>query len=154
MNSDSPLEGLPGVDPAGRSRPRIRSLMVGIAVLAVGLGWLAEVVRNDRSLRADQAVFASWLAEVERAHAPILATANVSARSSSNLLEMGRRCDGVFQTKAGQPIQIQADLRIGPLSSVRRVTIHANGRVVTWPFEDIERGRTLDLEAEFPGAFR
>ena len=154
MNSDSPPEGPAGVVPLGRSRPRIKSLMVGIAVLAVGLGWLAEVVRNDRLLRSDQAVFASWVAEVERAHAPMLATANFSARSSSNLLEMGRRCDGLFQTRAGKPIQIQADLRIGPLSSVRRVTIHADNRVVTWPFEDIERGRKLDLKAEFPGAFR
>ena len=154
MNSDSPVEGPAGVVPLGRSRLRIKSLMVWIAVLAVGLGWVLETARNDRSLRSDQAVFASWVAEVEKAHASSLKTSDLSAKSSSNFFEMGRRCDGVFQTKAGKPIQIQADLRIGPLSSTRRVTFHSTGRAVTWPFEDIERGRKVDLRAEFPEAFR
>jgi hypothetical protein len=67
---------------------------------------------------------------------------------------MDLSCDSVFQTQAGKTIQIQADLRIGPFSSVRRVTFETPGRTVTWPFEDIERGRKVDLRAEFPEAFR
>jgi hypothetical protein len=154
MNPDSPVGEPAGVVPLGRSRLRIKSLMIWIAVLALGLGWVVQVARNDQILRSDQAVFVSWVAEVEKAHAPLLKTSNLSGKSSSNLFEMGRSCDSDFQTLAGKPIQIQADLHIGPLSSVRRVTFHSTGRTVTWPFEDIERGRKVDLRAEFPEAFR
>jgi hypothetical protein len=154
MNPDSPVEGPAGVVPLSQSRLRIKSLMIWIAVLAVGLGWVVQVARNDRILRSDQAVFMSWVADVEKAHAASLITSELSGKSSSNLFEMGRRCDSVFRTQAGKPIQIRADLRIGPLSSVRRVTIETPGRTVTWPFEDIERGRKVDLRAEFPEAFR
>jgi hypothetical protein len=73
---------------------------------------------------------------------------------SSNFFEMNRRCNYQFQVTAGRVITLRAALRSGPFWVDRRLTFESSDRSVTWPFEDVERGRRIDLKAEFPEAFR
>jgi len=126
--------------------------MVWIVLLAVGLGWALQIVRSDRTLRTDEAIFTSCIAESGKLNAS-LKSFGPSVHSRSNFFELSRRCDYVFQTPTGKPISIKAELRYGPFLSVREVIIEASGRAVTWPLEDIERGRKIELRAEFPEAF-
>jgi hypothetical protein len=139
--------------PAGKRRFRIKSLMVWVALIAAGLGWVLHTERTGRALRADAAVFASWIGEFQSAH-PTLKLLGTSVKSSSSFLEMGRRCYYEFLAPAGRRITVTADLRSGPFHTNRQVTFESAGREETWPFEDIERGRKVDPTAEFPGAPR
>jgi hypothetical protein len=153
MNPDLPVEEPAGAVPVVKRRLRIKSLMVWVALVAAGLGWVLHTERAGRSLRADAAVFASWIGEFQAAH-PTLKPLGTSIKSSSSFFEMGRRCQYEFQAPAGRFIVITADLRSGPFHTNRRVNFESSGGEVTWPFEDIERGRKVDFKAEFPEAFR
>jgi hypothetical protein len=139
--------------PAGKRRFRIKSLLVWIVLIAAGLGWVLHTERAGRALRADAAVFASWIGDFQATH-PSVKLIGSSVKSSSSFFEMGRRCDYEFQAPAGRWITIHADLRSGPFHTNRQVTFESGGQEVTWPFEDIERGRKIDPSTEFPGAFR
>jgi hypothetical protein len=153
MNPDSSVEKPSKVRPEGKSPIRIKSLMVMVAVVALGLGYLTHTVRTLRLLQADESVFKSWVVKVERDN-PTLKRAGMSFRSNSSFFELSRSCDYTLVTPVRKTITIQLVLRRGPFSSVGKVTFDSADRSVTWPFEEIQRGRPIDLKAEFPEAFR
>ena len=153
MNPDPPIEEATGAVPVRGRGVRLKSLMGWTVVIACGLGWVLHTDRTSRALRMDQDVFDAWIARFQADHRAIRQLAN-SVRSTSYFLEMGRNRLYQYEAPIGRPISIQAELRSGPLRSTRHVIFESAGRTVSWPFEDIERGRKVDLASEFPGAYR
>ncbi len=148
-----PVETSPKVVPVRKRRFRIKSLMVLVALVGAGLGWVLHVDRVDRWFQADRSRFIEWANEFEQAN-PSLKPLARSMTASGFLLTTDYQWNQDYQTPAGGSISIQVALQAGPVSTQRRVIFESPGRTVTWPFEDIERGRKVDLKAEFPGAFR
>jgi hypothetical protein len=153
MVADPQSEISSRVVPVRKSRLRIKMLMIVVGLVAAVLGWVHHIDRAERAFRKDQAVFASWIA-VFRSAPPAFQPAATLVKSFSSLTEMGRRCQYEFWSPAGQLIGIVADFRYGPFHADRQVIFVARDRTVNWPFEDVVRGRKVDLKAEFPGAFR
>jgi hypothetical protein len=142
-----------GAGSDGKSPMRVKSLMVMVAVVALGVGLFANMARTSRIQQQDQALFNAWLTELEKAD-PTLKPTGTKFRSTSMFLELTRTCDYNLLTPTRKTITIQVVLRTNPFSSVRKLTFDHAGHSVTWPFEDIERGRKIDLKTEFPEAFR
>jgi hypothetical protein len=153
MGADPGVEVPSGVVPVRKSRLRIRSLMVWVALVGAGLGWVLHTVRTERAFQADRAIFAVWAAEFEKDN-PALKPLGRSMSSTWNFLELDQRLYQNYQTAAGGRFSIQLVLRGGPFWGDRRVDFESPGRSATWPFEDIARGRKVDLKTEFPEAFR
>ena len=153
MNADPAVEVPSGVVPARRPRMRIKSLMIWVGLVALGLGWVLYDARIRQSFQVDRSRFAVWAAEFEKDHLS-LEPLGRSMRSTGSIFSLDQRLTQDYQAKAGGRISIQLVLRAGPSWGDRRVTFESPGRTVSWPFEDIERGRKVDLKAEFPGAFR
>jgi hypothetical protein len=62
--------------------------------------------------------------------------------------------EGNYKTPTDRTIAIDFRHRERLFNRSGRLIFTAGGRSITWPVEDIERGRKVDLEAEFPEAFR
>jgi hypothetical protein len=137
----------------GKSRSRIKSLMLTVAYVAFGCGVLVWGARTIYQNEADQARFNSWMAEVDKAN-PSITRSGMSMKSSFNIVVFSRECRYSCLTPTKKEIKIEATLRTTPISILRQVTFESNGKSVTWPFQDIENGRMIDLKAEFPEAFR
>jgi hypothetical protein len=95
---------------------------------------------GDRLLRDDPLLSKDGVYEMEGAYHPL-----------------GADFAGEYhlKTPSGHMIAIIAEIRSGPFGDgPNRVTFEDAGRSMTWPFEDLERGRKVDLRAMFPEAFR
>ncbi len=146
-------EGSPRAAPPRRSRFKIGSLMTWVALVAVGLGWVLYTARTRRASQVDKARFNAWAADFEAVH-PTLKPLGRSMTSTWNFFELDQRWHQDYQTPKGQSISIQGVVRTGPLRRDRWLTFESPGLVVTWPFEDVERGRKVDLVIDFPGLSR
>jgi hypothetical protein len=153
MGSDSRIEVRSRANQTRGSRLRIEWLMAWVAVIAVVSGWIVHVNRMDRSFQEDRSQFIGWAAEFEKDQ-PSLRPLDRSMTTSGIFFWADHRWNQDDKTPTGERISIQVALQAGPAWADRRVTFESPGRTVTWPFADIERGRRIDLKAEFPEAFR
>jgi len=74
--------------------------------------------------------------------------------STVDLLGPRLHHNGKYTTPTGRPVLIDLEYLDRPFDPSGRLVLTAEGRWITWPIEDIERGRKVDLKAEFPEAFR
>ncbi len=152
LMGDDPAVKVPKVPGRRRHRLTIGGLMAAVLVIAVGLGW---VTHRDRSRRRAEA-----LLDRLRDFFYQLEVSNPKEFQSESLtgidewLGSGFRFQGEHRTPTRRPIVVEADVHVRPFDDLGHVVISSGGRSVTWPIEDIERGREIDLRAEFPEAFR
>jgi len=152
----------PKIRVEGRGRTfRLRPLMVTVALIAVGLSGTTHLYRGfrrdqeagRRNQEASTRMFA-WIDRLQADH-PALKGGTTSMDIRDDYWA-GHDWDyrACYETPTGHPITVSARTRSRPSRDPGRVVISAEGRSVTWPIEDVERGRPIDLRAEFPGAFR
>jgi hypothetical protein len=143
------------VGPRTRWTFTIRSMMAVVVTVAALLGYQHALHRSHR--RAWRAT--TQLAELGQQLAqsdPTLRTTGANLGSGTlHWLGGDMKLWDELRTVAGREITVAVEVHMGILrDGPNRVTFESAGRSVTWPFEDLERGRKVDLRALFPEAFR
>jgi hypothetical protein len=154
MDADLPIDA----GSAPRRRFTIRSMMLTVVAVAVLLGWGIGLVRSHRWVDSVTARLVGLLDVVGRDD-PSLQVTPVSLASGTHYAfhALGARAKGrgYVITSARREISISLESRAGILGNgPDRVIFESGDRTESWPYEDVERGRKVDLRAMFPEAFR
>jgi hypothetical protein len=136
-----------------KKKPSIKSLMTWVLILALGFGFIANLLRSNHRTQAAQGQFTAWVQRLTKDN-PSCAMDRYTMGMGGDLLGSWLHYGGNFKTSAGRPIAFDFVFRNRLFDPPGRVVLSADGRSKTVPLEDIESGRTLDLKAEFPEAFR
>jgi hypothetical protein len=122
------------------------SLVLAVAILA-NFAWSS--LRNQKA----QASFFAWSNQLKQDN-PSTVFGGFTTSQSSDLLGSSFRYQSKCTTPTGHPIAIDFHHRGRLFTDSSRLALSAEGKSLTLPLEDIERGRKIDLKAEFPEAFR
>jgi len=138
----------------GRRRTfRLRSLLVAVALIGTGLGWATTLSRGDRRNQEAVTRTSAWINKLQADH-PTLKGGTASMDIRGDWFGHDSAYRARYETPTGRPIAVSAEMCFRPSRDAGHAVISAGGRSVTRPIEDIERGRKIDLRAEFPEAFR
>jgi len=150
MSTNPTVEGSPA--PRRRRRVTIKGLMVAVLVVAVGLGAATHRYRCHRRAEVLRSRLHDFFHQLEVSNPQEFQSE--STMMIDEWLGSGFRFRGEHRTTTRRPIVIEAEVHVRLFDDLGRMVISSGSRSVTWPIEDIERGRKVDLRAEFPEAFR
>jgi hypothetical protein len=122
------------------------SLVLAVAILA-NFAWSS--LRNQNA----KAGFFAWSNQLKQDN-PSTVFGGFTTSQSSDLLGSSFQYQAKCTTPTGHPIAIDFHYRGRLFTDSGRLVLSAEGKSLTLPPEDVERGRKVDLKAEFPEAFR
>jgi hypothetical protein len=153
VSPDEPVEARPVTDSGRERKFTIRWMMVMIFTIAVMLGWALDQARAWRRNGVLGSRFMVWHHQF-MADNPSITLGELAFSRPIDLRGSNVRGQGHYTTPTGRRISIDLEARSNPFEDRGQLVISAEGRSVTWPVKDMERGRRIDLKAEFPEAFR
>jgi hypothetical protein len=121
-------------------------LVLAVAILA-NFAW-----NTHRNQKAQTSLFA-WTNQLKQDN-PSIVFSGFTISSSADLLGGSFQYQSKFKTPTGRPMVIDFNFLGRPFSDSGGLVLSAEGKSLTLPLEDVERGRKIDLKAEFPEAFR
>jgi hypothetical protein len=139
--------------PAPGQKLTIKAMMVIVFTIAVMFGWGMNSVRAWQRVWKLGGRFIAWESQL-RADNPSLAFGSLEGTKPIDLRGATSHYQGHYTTPTGRRISFILDAHYGMFGNRGQLVISAEGRSVIWPIEDVERGRKIDLNAEFPEAFR
>jgi hypothetical protein len=149
MNADLSIDA----GPARRRRFTIRSLMLAVVAVGFLLGWGIGLERARRRVGEATTELYALVGRIEKDD-PSVSMIVITGEGHFRLDGAGSTVRSRLETAAGARIAITIDVRSRVFrDETGQVVFESGGRSVTWPFEDLRRGRKLDLRAIFPEAF-
>jgi hypothetical protein len=155
MSPDDPsdLSAAPAPSISHKKGLSTRSMMLIVLFVAVVLGDVLHNTRSSQRAGETSHRLMSWWRQVQVDN-PSISFDSLSIGEPIDWQGCYLRFKAGFKTATGRPIKIDAETRFGWFHHDGHMVISAEGRSITWPIEDAERGRKIDLKAEFPEAFR
>jgi hypothetical protein len=149
MNADLPID----TGPAPRRRFTIRSMMLAVIAIGFLIGWGLGLERASRRVGQATTELYALVGRIERDD-PSVSSIVINGEGQFRLDGAGSTVRSLLKTATGAEVAITIDVRSRVFRGESgQVVFEAGGRSVTWPFDDLRRGRKLDLRAMFPEAF-
>jgi hypothetical protein len=138
--------------PSRGYRLTIRSIMVFVVLFALGFGFVVNQTRNVNQAKAVEDRTLAWINRL------FLEQSMAKAESAYGVVEGYFSCDweynGYFTTEFNHLIVIKVRVHSRSSGPEGQIEFSSEGQTITWPIEDIEKARKINLKAEFPKAFR
>jgi hypothetical protein len=153
MSSEVRLDNLSPTDPQPSRKKKFAINWLAVVGFGLVLGVLANFAWSSLRYQKAQTDLFAWTSQLQKDN-PSIKFAGFKAGYSGDLLGMSYQYQGKYTTPTGHPIAIDFNFRGRPFADSSHLVLSAEGKSLTLPFADVERGRKLDLKAEFPEAFR
>ena len=149
MNADLSIDA----EPAPRRRFTIRSMMLAMIAIGVLVGWALGLERARRRVGQATTQLYALMDRIETDD-PSVQIIETTGRGQFDLFGAGSTVYSRLQTATGAGIVITITVHSQVFGKeTGEVAFQVSGRSVTWPFDDLLRGRKIDLRAMFPEAF-
>jgi hypothetical protein len=140
----------PDTGPIRKKKLKIASLLGSFIILLV-LGYAANQTHRTNRNQKVVTEFLVWTTQLEKDNPAVI---RGEFMAMTNDFGAAFHYEGKYTTPADRTIAIEFRHSERLFNRSGRLVFSTEGRSVTWPVEDIERGREIDLKAEFPEAFR
>jgi hypothetical protein len=134
-------------------KPFPTGLLLIVCALLLAAGVLTRIYVTSRRSAQLQTAFLAWTTQLAKDN-PSLVFRGFTASQHADLRGTSLDYHWKYATPTGRQIAIDLSLQERPFSLPSPIVISTDGRSMTLPLEDMERGRKLDLKTEFPEAFR
>jgi len=153
MSSEVRPDNLSPPDPQSSRKKKFAINWLAVVSFALMFGVLANFAWSTLRNQKVQTDLSAWTDQLQKDN-PSIKFAGFKGGYSGDLLGTSYQYQGKYTTPTGHPIAIDFNFRGRPFADSSRLVLSAAGKSLTLPLADIERGRKLDLKAEFPEAFR